>query len=662
MNPRAQEIHGLKCLPSLSELPEPPDIVHITINGKDVPEILHEMGRNGMKLAIISSAGFRETGEEGRELERNIIDIASQYGIRILGPNCLGVMNTDDHICNYSNFLSTIPSKGGISLLSQSGSVIEVINQKIQRMGGGVRIEVSSGNSADIQITELLDCIAHDEETRTIILYVENFTELDKLHSSIYRAVNNGKKVLGIHGGRSYEGFRASLSHTGILSTNREAIESIFHDGGALSFRDLDSMCASAVILDKYPALKGKGVGIITNSGGLGILAVDRLKEMNILCPELHSNIEKKIKNTIPPGSSSQNPIDTMATGDADDFEAGLSALEEQDDIDLIIILFSVPFFVDAKSILERINNYSTKSKKPVLLNLSVNDGLRSEFKGNIENMNIPVIESLDTAVRAVSKVLTSSEPMCSITENEYLTPRKYPSRTLGQVKAQPDKRTPEVMCTMDKSFEMVKNYGIPCAVFKVLTNNWDPSRGSIDIPYPLYLKASGKEIIHKKHMGAIISDVNSLDELRESLEYMKRKLGMSAEYYIIQETVSGNGELALGAKRVNGLGYNIMFGIGGSQIENLRDHIFMLSRCISSGKNTLTKELVTNKICSLSSFPILNSFFELGIADFHSIVSIILNFEKMLRDHNDITEIDINPLVITDSGLKAVDVRIFIE
>ena len=365
INPKADEVRGIKSYDSILDVSNDVDLVHIVIPNKYVPQAIEDCGKKGAKVVIINSAGFKEIGGEGIQLEKQVIEKAKEYGVRVFGPNCQGIINTNPEVRAYCNFTFTKPEKGCISIVAQSGGVGEVINQRFSELGVGIRMYASNGNACDISIPEIIRYWGDDKQTRVIVVHVENLAD-PKEFMEAARDVAAKKPILGMKTGRTKEGAKAVSSHTGGLAKVDIATELIFKKCGILTFRDQEELCQAAIAFASQPVPKGKRVGVITNTGGPAIIATDELVDAGLELPPLSNNAKKILKEKLYSAASINNPIDVLATGGAEHFRAALDVLMNESNIDSVFINFVTPFFVDTDSISKEIIDVNKSYKKPI--------------------------------------------------------------------------------------------------------------------------------------------------------------------------------------------------------------------------------------------------------------------------------------------------------
>jgi acetyltransferase len=401
INPKADEVRGIKAYGTITDVPGEVELVHIVIPSKFAPMAVEDCGKKGVKVVIINSAGFKEVGGEGVEIENKVMEIAKQYGMRIFGPNCQGIINTDPDVRAYCNFTFTMPETGSISIVAQSGGVGEVINQRFSELGVGVRMYASNGNACDVSIPEMIKYWGDDEGTKVIVVHVESLPDPAAFMAAAKEAAAK-KPVLGMKTGRTTEGARAVSSHTGGLATIDIATELIFEKCGMATFRDEEELCQAAVAFATQPVPKGNRVGIITNTGGPAIIATDELVGAGLVMPPLSTGAEEVLREKLFAAASVNNPIDVLATGGAEHFRAAIDVLMDEPDIDSVFINFVTPFFVDTDSIAKEIAEVNRLGIKPIICNLMTDKRQWTGTIGILNEAGVPHYSFPETAARSL--------------------------------------------------------------------------------------------------------------------------------------------------------------------------------------------------------------------------------------------------------------------
>ena len=365
VHPKASHILGLPVYPTILAVPGEVDLAHIIVKNTLVPRVLEDCARKGVRVAIINTAGFKEIGPEGARLEEELVRITRDTGIRVFGPNCQGIINTDPEVNAYCNFTFTRPRPGHISIFSQSGGVGEVINNRLCELGEGLRMYASTGNACDLQCPEVLEYWRDDPETRVIICHLESIDAPERF-SQVAREVSQQKPILAILTGRTAAGARAVAYHCGGAITVGTG-ESISRASGLLPFKSLEELCQAARAFVHLPRPPGRRVGIITNTGGPGVIAADELIEAGLELPEPGAATRAALRQALYPEAIVSNPVDVLATAGPEHFRAALVAMLADPQIDSVLLSFVTPFFVDCEAVAREVVEIAAGTPKPIV-------------------------------------------------------------------------------------------------------------------------------------------------------------------------------------------------------------------------------------------------------------------------------------------------------
>jgi acetyltransferase len=648
INPKADEIRGVKAYPSIFDVPGDIDLAHMVIAGKFVPTAVEECGKKGIKAIIINSAGFTEIGPEGAALQKDFLERAKKYGIRILGPNCQGIINTDPAVRAYCNFTFTKPEPGFISIVAQSGGVGELIHQGFSQMDIGTRIYASNGNASDISITEILEYFGSDEGTRVIALYVESLSD-PREFMDVAKKVAAKKTILAMKAGRTAEGAKASSSHTGGLAKTDIAIELIFEKLGILTFRDEGELCQAAAAFAAQPIPAGNRVGIITNTGGPAVIATDVLVDAGMQIPTLSEKAMTELKGKLFPEAAFSNPVDVLATADGGHFRAAMDVMMAEDQIDSLYINFVTPFFVDTEKVAHQIAEVNKLRKKPIVCNLMTDP---RQWMGTVDILKsggVPCYGFPGTAARALAAL------------SRYGALR---SRNIGEVKKFSDVDSSRVEGILKNAagsgrnilsacevYQVLNAYRISCASWKMADTAAEAESAADAVGYPVVIKADAASVIHKSDVGGVAVNLRTREAVREAVLKMSAKIGASDLKFLVQKYQPGGREVIIGAKAEKGLGHLIMFGLGGIYVEILKDVTFKIT--------PVTEIEAGEMIASLKTAALLKGVRgEAGI-DQPGVIDVILRLSQLVTDFPVIQEMDLNPVMAFPDRIVAVDARI---
>lgn len=650
INPKADEILGVKAYPSILDVPGDVDLAHLSIPAKFAPMAMDECGKKGVKFVIINSAGFKEVGEEGLAIENETVAVAKKYGIRVFGPNCQGIINTDPEVRAYCDFTFTYPEPGNISIVAQSGGVGAVFMQSIHDLGVGMRFYASNGNACDISIPEILRYYGDDEKTKAIILYAEGFADPGAFMDAA-REVAAKKPVLGMRAGRTAEGAKAAVSHTGGLAGVGLSTELIFKKTGILTFRDMEEMCQSAVALSSQPVPKGNRVGLITDTGGPAIIATDELVDAGLKIPELSDTAKATLKEQLLPQASLRNPVDVVATAGAPHYRAALDVLMGEDDIDSVYINFVTPPFVDTEAVAKEMAEVSKQKKKPIVCNYMTDKPQWTGTTALMKEGGIPCYDYAEMAAKALAALTRY---------NDLRTRDMGTVRTFDEV----DKAKAETILkqaadssrtilTAEEVYEILAAYGIPAATCKIADSIDGAVAAAEEIGFPVVVKADSERIVHKSDVGGVAVNLTDKATVESTVKAMEEKFGAEGLKYFVQKFMPGGQEIIVGAKAEHGLGHLIMFGLGGVTVELYKDVSFEITPVSDSEAKDM--------ISSIKAYPLLSGFRGAKGVDQEKLVETIQRVSQLVTELPMIQEMDLNPIIAYEDKICVVDARISI-
>jgi len=648
INPNADEVRGIKAYKTIFDAPGNVDLAHISIPSKFVPQAVEDCGKKGVKFIIINSAGFKEVGPEGEALEKEIVSIAKKYGVRLFGPNCQGIINSDPDVRAYCDFTFTFPDPGHISVVAQSGGVGAVIMQRFFDLGVGMRYYASNGNACDISIEEIIRYWGDDEKTKVIVLYVEGFADPKSFMEMAYKVAAK-KPILAMRGGRTEEGAKAATSHTGGLAGIGLSTELIFNKTGILTFRDEEEMCQAAIAFASQPIPRGNRVGLITDTGGPAIIATDELVDLGLEIPPLSDKGKNFLKDKLYADASINNPIDVLATAAAPHYRAALDTLMDEDQIDSIYINFVTPPFADTESIAKEMAEVSLQKKKPVICNYMTDKAQWIETTKILKGGGIPCYDFPEMAAKALAALTRFWE---------------IRSRKIGEVKKFNDinknkvdtifieaKKLKRQILTAQEVYDVLNAYNIPVAGWKVVKTIEEAGKAAEEIGYPVVIKAESASVIHKSDVGGVATDIKDKNSLKKAIEEMREKIETKDLKFLIQKYMPGGRELIVGAKAEPGLGHLIMFGMGGIFVEVFKDVIFKIA--------PVTNVEAGEMLSSIKAAPLIEGIRGKKGINKNSIIEIIQRISQLVTDFPIIQEMDLNPIIAFEDSNFVVDARI---
>ncbi len=646
INPKADEIRGIKAYPSILDVPGQVDVAHMVIPARFVPAAVEDCGKKGVRHIIINSGGFSETGPEGAEIERAFLEKAKAYGIRIFGPNCQGIINSDPAVKAYCNFTFTFPEAGHISIVALSGGVAEVIHQGFSAMDVGTRIYASNGNACDISIPEIIRYLADDDGTRVIVTYVEGLKDpLDFLDAA--REATARKPVLAMKAGRTMEGAQAAASHTGGLAREDMATDLIFKKAGIVDFRDEGHLINAAVAFGSQPVPKGNRVGIITNTGGPAVIATDILVDAGLTLPPLSDKTKALLAEKLYPEASVNNPVDVLATGTAAHYLACLEAMMADDSFDCILVHFVTPFFVDTEDIAAAIAQVNMQQIKPMVCNLMTDRRQWAETEAILKAGGVPCFALPSDAARALGALVRYRQ----ILDRKPGRVRSFPDVDTEGAKTVFDTARGQQMLAADQVYQILEAYGIDVPQWQ-MADDVDGAAAAADaIGYPVVVKADAGSVVHKSDMGGVAVNLVDAEAVKAAVTTMRQSIDADDLRFFIQQYVPGGREVILGAKAEPGVGHLIMFGLGGIFVDVLKDVVFNLT--------PVTDAEAQGMLDGIRASALLDGVRGEKPVDKTALVDLIQRLSRLVTDFPQIRELDLNPVLAFEKGAVAVDARI---
>ena len=624
VNPRYDRIQGLKCYPSLSEIQGDIDLAVIAIPAEGVPNVLEQCAERGVENVVVISAGFKEVGREGAVLESELVKIAKEHKLNIVGPNCLGIINT--HANLNATFGKTVPDKGSIAFLSQSGAfALAVIDwAKVARVGFS-KI-VSLGNKAVLDECHFLEYMDKDPDTAVVAMYLEDVSEGSRF-MRVVREVSRTKPVVVMKSGMTEAGAKAASSHTGSIAGSVEAYRAAFAQAGIVEATSIQELFDFSLTLSRIQRIKG-GIAIVTNSGGPGVMAADAIEESGL---ELTA-FERETMEKLHPLqlANSYNPIDVRGDATTDKFGTALSIVAEDGYVGAIIAILSPTAPIE----FDKAGNYvmAINAKKPVIPVFMGGETVMSAVeelkKHGIANYFDPV-----RAVKSLKAVKDYEERQKRVFE-----PPPHFNVDTGQIREQLRHKL---------GFELLKAYGIPIPAYGKAETADEALDIADKIGYPVAMKILSPDIIHKTDVGCVKLNVNR-EAVKESFfEIMRRGEKLTTarriEGVLVQQMVVGGKEVIIGMKRDRHFGPLLMFGLGGIYVEVFRDVSFRIAPLSMSD----AKEMIKN----VRAYRILHGVRGEPMSDIDSLVNVLLRFSQLCVEFPDILEADLNPIKVFEYG-----------
>lgn len=643
VHPKEPFVKNFPAYKSVTDIPGPVDLAHIIVRRELVPATVEQCAQKGVKGVVVNTSGFSETGPEGKALEDRLRDLGRTLGVRIFGPNCQGMMNTDPDVSLYSNFTFARIKPGHISILAQGGGVAEVLNSYLCESGIGIRMYASNGNACDVSIPEILAYWNDDPGTRVIVLHVEGFADPKEFLEVVSRI---DKPILAMKSGTSPEGARAVASHTGRLMAEDTLTDVLFDECSIVRFRTSQELCEAAVALASQPLPRGRRLGIVTNAGSPAILATDEGVAQGLVIRDPSEATQAKLREKLFATSSVHNPVDMMATATPENWATAVEALLEDGSYDMVLASFITPIFVDCAGVArELVRVHERHPALPFLVCLMTNP-LWDETRRILEAGGLPTYYFPEAAARVAAA-------LGRVAELKARPAGAFPElRVDGAAAAKLLAAAPAGFLPGDQAAALLRTYGIPLAGERWCAKPAELPAAAKELGYPVVLKGHAAGVTHKTEAGAVAVGLADEAALRAAADRMAGALGPDVRWQL-QEHVAGGTEVVIGAVAGGALGRFVMFGLGGVLVEAVKDVRFGLA--------PLTDAKAERLIDGLRHGELLRGFRGKPPVDRGALVELLMRVSRLAADHPRIAELDLNPVLAFDDGkrTRAVDVRI---
>lgn len=654
VSPSRPTVFSKKAYKSVLDIPRTVDLAVIVIKNTLVATVLEECGKKKVKGVIIITAGFKEVDEQGARMEQELKNIAKKYRIQVIGPNCLGVMNLDPKTMMNSTFLKVTPKSGKIALVSQSGAICAALVEDASAQGIGFSAVVSMGNKAAMSEVDVLRMLANHKQTRVIVMYLEdmgNGQEFLKVCKNITKKLK--KPVLVLKSGRSPEGAKAAMSHTGALMGSDEIYDALLKQSGAIRVDTMEELFDYATAFSKQP-LPAKGdLVIVSNAGGPAIISTDACSKMGIKMAKIDS-IRPKIDDVIPPWGSSRNPVDIVGDADFNRFNNVLDHVLKHPKVGSVISMCTPSGTLNYDKLAEVIVAMSKKYKKTMLASLmGLDEGITN--REILAEGDVPYYTYAEGAIRTLAAMLKFSDwvksPEGKITK--FKVNKAKAKKIFENVKKE---KRPNLL--EEEGQEVLKAYGLPLPQSALAKDEDEAVKTAKKIGYPVVMKIASPQIIHKSDAGGVKVNIASDNEVRAAFKTITanaRKYDKKAEIkgVLVVEMVKGGKELIIGSKLEQGFGPVIMLGMGGIYVEVLKDVTFRLA--------PLTNNEADDMIASIKTQKLLQGVRGEKPSDITKLSECIQRLSQLVTDFEEIRELDMNPVLVMEKGkgCRILDVRI---
>jgi acetyl coenzyme A synthetase (ADP forming)-like protein len=663
VNPKGGSLLGRPMYTQVAQVPDPVDLAIILIPSRFVPGALEECGQRGIKAVIIGSGGFREIGPEGATLEEACLQIAQAHQMRLLGPNCIGLLDT--HLPMDATFLPPPgPPPGDVAFISHSGAICAAVIDWARGQGFGLSRLVSLGNQADVNETDVLAPVAADPFTRVLTLYLEGVRDGRRFVSEA-RQVTQQKAIIALKVGRFSSGQRAVASHTGALAGQENAFNAAFRRAGVVRADTSEEMFDWARALAWCPPPRGRRVAVLTNAGGPGVTAADSLEFNGMRMAEFEPQTYDSLKEVLPPAASLQNPVDMLASASPDQYARSLQILLQDPGVDSVLVILPPPPMFTAGAVAKALIPIIHSADKPVVISL-MGERLIQEAIEHFRAAHVAEYRFPERAASALAVLAQRAEYLSRAQE----TPKTFTDvdrlkveRLLKDVAAQTPSRPDKLAQTngfipQQTALELLSAYGIPAPQGKLATSQAQAKEIAGQIGYPVAMKIASQAIVHKSDLGGVLLNMSNeqavaqgFDEIMESSHSLYPEAAIDGVY--VQQMISAGQEVIVGAVQDPQFGPLIMFGSGGVEVEGLKDVAFALA--------PVTMEEAENLLESTWAGRKLQGFRNLPPADREAVIDVLVRLAQLASEFPQLIEMEINPLRVLPrgKGVYAVDVRV---
>lgn len=654
VNPSARSVHSVPAYASVEEIPAEVEMAVVVVPKQHVCAVAEACGRKGVKGLVVISAGFREVRGEGVAREEALRAVAKRFGMRLVGPNCMGVLNTAPEVSMNATFAPTMPPPGPVAFMSQSGAMGVTILDYAAEYGIGISQFVSVGNKADVSGNDLVRHWSADERTRVILMYLENFGN-PRTFVRLAREITKTRPIVVVKSGRSVAGARAASSHTGALAGADSAVGGLLRQCGVLRAETVEEMFDLAMAFSHQPIPRGNRVAIVTNAGGPGIIIADACEASGLAVAELTEATRARLATQLPEEASVQNPVDMIASATAQSYRMAVEAVLADPQVDGVIAAFVPPLGIRNQDVAQAIVDAAAGPRdKPVLAVLMGREGLPQGL-ADLNAAGIPGYRFPESAVRALAAMHRQGawqrRPAGEV--RAFDVDRERVSTIISRARGEERKKLSET-----EVMEVLAAYGIPVAPWRVARTPEEARAAAEAIGWPVVLKTISPAIVHKSDVGGVYVGVEDAEELARAWTQVAvdapRRAGASAdavEGVLVQKMVGGGKETIVGMTSDPQFGPVLMFGLGGIYVEALGDVVFRV--------HPVSDVDAAEMVRSIRGHALLRGVRGEPASDTAMVEEVIQRISQLVGDHDEIRELDVNPWLAFTQGGVAVDGRI---
>jgi acyl-CoA synthetase (NDP forming)/GNAT superfamily N-acetyltransferase len=647
VNPSARAVSGVPAFPALLSVPEPVDLAIVAVPAKAVPGVIDEAASIGVRAVTIITAGFGETGRSGAAVETEMLSVARRHGMRIVGPNCLGVINTDPGIRMNATFAPLDPLPGRLALVSQSGAVGVVLGEQTRAAGLGLSAFVSVGNKLDVSPNDLLCFFEHDDRTSVIALYLESLGNPRKF-ARIARRVGATKPIVALKAGRTSAGARGARSHTAAAATPEVTVAALLQSAGVIKVDRLEELLDVSAILLAAPLPAGRRVALVGNSGGPLILAADACEGGELTVPELPEATRRALAEVLVPEAATANPVDMTADGTAEMLQKALEIVVHDDAIDAVIVIVVEAPAISAVASRETVARVARDAVKPVII-CSVEVGTPAGTSGAVDVAEVPSPERVAAALghvchyaewrqRPLFSTAEPEEPSDLPAINEIVAATLTASATGGWLE-------------LDQGARLLEACGVPVLPTRGAATAEEAAAVAEAVGFPVVLKARSGNIVHKTDVGGVALNLDSSEAVRAAYQTMESRLGPQMGGAVIQPMAAPGVEAIVGLASDPEFGPVVMVGLGGVMTDLLRDRAFAVP--------PLGPGVADAMVASLRAAPLLDGYRGAPKVDRQGLVTVLEQIAHVAEEVPELAELDLNPILVSPAGALVVDCKV---
>jgi acetyl coenzyme A synthetase (ADP forming)-like protein len=648
VHPSAHSVASVRAYPSVLAIPDEVDLAVVVVSSRQVLDVIDECAAKGVKGVIVISAGFAEVGADGGSAQRELVARARGAGMRVVGPNCMGLINTAPGVSLNATFAPVPPEPGRVAFSSQSGGLGIAVLEDAKRRGVGLSSFVSVGNKADVSGNDLLQFWQQDDGTDVILLYLESFGN-PRRFARVARQVSRTKPIVAVKAGRTVAGSRAASSHTAALASPDTAVDALFAQTGVIRVDTLEELFDAAQMLSTQPIPAGRRIAIVGNAGGPGILAADACEAAGLEVPELSPKTQDRLRSFLHGAASVRNPVDMVASASPANYEQAVRAVLDDDGIDAVITIFIPPLVTDPDEVARAVSAAAEKAVKPVVANflgMTEAPAPLARATGRVPSYSFP-----EPAVRALAHACEYGE---------------WLSRPSGTTPVFTDLQVPAARAIVQAALnrdddggwldpasvvDLLSAYGVRVAESRHASNPQQAVAAAEEVGYPVALKAGSAQIVHKTEEGGVALALGTPDEVREAFVSMEARLSDRMGGAIVQAMAPAGVETIVGVVHDPSFGPLVMFGTGGTAVELFGDRSFRIL--------PMTDLDAAELVRSVRGSPLLFGYRGSPEVDVASLEELLLRVGRLAEDIPEIAEMDLNPVIAWPGGAVAVDAKI---